>query len=117
MAITERLLPSSPGSSLNQERPEEEGEDMGEKINDDYGFSQPMPPDAVCAYGVCIVDSTTGMFMLGQFEVMCFAYKQIITTILFYISIYFVLLSWDTLFPDIYCYCNALFYTGWQRSQ
>ncbi len=89
MAITERLLPSSSCSNSNlklnsnQEGPEEEREDVGEKLADDDGFSQLMPPDAVCAYGVCIVDSATCMFMLGQFEVMCLAYKQAITAIIF----------------------------------
>ncbi len=67
VAITERLLPSSPDNILNQKAHEEGGGDMVEVGTDD-DLAEQTPPAAVCVYGVCIVDSTTGMFMLGQFE-------------------------------------------------
>ncbi len=84
MAITERLLPSSPGSNstsnLNQEEESDEGgEDVGEVIPNGE-LEQQIPPAPICVYGVCIIDSTTGMFMLGQFEVMRIDHKQITMT-------------------------------------
>ncbi len=68
VAITERLLPSSPVKTLNQKEHEEGGGDMEEEVITDDNLAEQIPPAAICVYGVCIVDSTTSMFMLGQFE-------------------------------------------------